>query len=190
MLLRQLFLVNTIYDRITDNNRSTRWPKRFIVCVLWLVFAYISVLKIIALFWNFSNDGDLWPAWWRYSLCFSSLMVFSWSSNVSFGRAVADDIYINKFDQWVSWLVCTANRLRIRSIECITEVPCFSLHIIVVILLGSIVEKFINTFIPRANFCFEKFNFFFKCGNYSFINVSLIFFFVAQGLILVLFHFV
>ena len=95
--------------------------------------------------------------------------------NVSFWRVVTDDI-----DWRVSWLFCTSNRLRIRSIECITKVQHFSLHIIVVVLLGIIVKKFINNFIIRANFCFDKFNFFFKCGNYSFINERLILFFVVQ----------
>ena len=35
----------------------------------------------------FSNNGDLQPALWRYSLCFSSLMVFSWSSMFLFERS-------------------------------------------------------------------------------------------------------
>ena len=46
-------MINTVYHRITHNSTSARWPKRIIVCFLWLLFVFISVLKIIALFWMF-----------------------------------------------------------------------------------------------------------------------------------------
>ena len=78
--------------------------------------------------------------------------------------------------------------VRIRSIACITKVPYFYLHIIAIVLLGTIVEEFIHKFIGRVNFCFEKFNFLFKCGNYSFINESFIFFIVLE--VLFLFYFI
>ena len=71
--------------------------------------------------------------------------------NVSFWRVVPDDIYITKVNQQISWLACTSNRLRIRSMECITEVPYFFLHVIVIVFLGLLM-------------IFEKFNFFFKCA--------------------------
>ena len=92
--------------------------------------------------------------------------------NVCFRRVVAGDIYTTKFDDKFSWLVCTANSLRIRSIESITKATYFSLHLIVTV-----------NFVFRANYCFEKFNFFFKCGNYYFIKESLIFFFVVHILL-------
>ena len=80
MLFRQLFFVNTVYHGITDNKASTRWPKRFIVSFGWFLSWRLSHCFEFSLFLLFSKDVDLWPALWRYSLCFSSLMVFSWSS--------------------------------------------------------------------------------------------------------------
>ena len=57
----------------------------------------------------------------------------------------------------VFWLACTASTLRIRTIECI---PYFFLYMIVIVILGIIVEKFVNNFILRGKFCFQKFTFF------------------------------
>ena len=184
VLLRQSFFVNTVYHRITHNNTSIRWRKIIIVCFLWLLFVYVSVLKIIALFWFslfllFSSNGDLQPVLWRYSSCFSSLKVFSWSSMFLFeGSWLMILFSLNLASESLDLTV--QQIVRIRSIACITKVPYFYLHIIVIVLLGIIVQKFINNFIGRVNFCFEKFNFFFKCGNCCFINESFIFFFAVK----------
>ena len=53
MLFRKYFFVFTVYRRITNNKTGTRLPKRLIFCFHWLVFVYISLLKIVAFFWIF-----------------------------------------------------------------------------------------------------------------------------------------
>ena len=181
VLLRQSFFVNTVYHRITHNSTSTRWPKRIIVCFLWLLFVYISVLKIIALFLVFvvllfSNNDDLHPTWSRYSLCFSSLMVFSWSS-----------VFLFKG----SWLIIlTLLNLASESLDLTvlqTEWESEALHVSPKSHIFPPYYRYyssgyycwdINNFILRANFCFEKFSFFFKCGNFL-LSTSFIFFFVV-----------
>ena len=75
--VRQSFFVNTFCHRITGNYTGKRWPRILIVYFFWLVF--IGLFEF-SLFLLLSKDRDLWPALWRYSLGFSSLIVFSWSS--------------------------------------------------------------------------------------------------------------
>ena len=82
MPLSQSLFVNTFYHRINGNGTGTRCPRKLIVGFFCFVFVYISVLKTTLLHcFEFlllllkSKDRDLQPALWRYSLCFSSLMV-------------------------------------------------------------------------------------------------------------------
>ena len=46
----------------------------------WFLSWRLSHCFEFSLFLLFSKHVDLWPALWRYSLCFSSLMLFSWLS--------------------------------------------------------------------------------------------------------------
>ena len=57
----------------------------------------LSHCFVFLLFMLFSKDGDKQPALWRYSLWFSYLMVFSWSSVFLFERLW---LTITNLDQW------------------------------------------------------------------------------------------
>ena len=91
----------------------------------WLFVSFGSLLSTFlswrllycidfSLFLFFSKDRDLRPALWRQSLCFFSLMVFSWSSIFLFEGL---------------WLMIFFTFFTFRSIYYITKVPYFSLHI-------------------------------------------------------------
>ena len=187
MLLRQPFFFNTVFHRITDNNIGTRWPRSLIAFLLCLVFVYISVLKIIALFefslffWLFSKDSDLWPVLWRYSLCFSSLMVFSWSSTFLF-----EELWLMILTSLI-WLVSLLTCLYCKHTKILKYWMCHQSPIFlspyyrhcssgVLLLLWNLL---IISFSEQISFLRNSI-YFFKCVNYSSINESLIFFFVVQ----------
>lgn len=167
MLLGKPFFVSIVYHRITFNYTVPDGQEDWLLvsfCWFFLHFC-LEDYRIVLNLCYFCHSLKIGTYGQRCE-------DFQKIINVCFRRVVAGDVYVTKFDDKFSWLVCTANSLRIRSIESITKAPYFSLHIIVTV-----------NFVFRANYCFEKFNFFFKCDNYYFTNESLIFFFVVHILL-------
>ena len=105
---------------------------------------------VFLLFLVFSEDGDLQPMFRRYSWCFSSLIIFSWSSMLIFEILTIEssELLILHVDSlslvsWVTWKSHVSPTI----LQLLTDI---------------VIKNFLNYFIFSGNFWLEKLNFSFK----------------------------
>ena len=191
MLVRQSFFVITVYHRITDNCTGTQWPRRLIVSFGLFLSTFLFWILLHCLdFMLFFKGRDLLSTLWRYSLCFSSPMIFSWLSMFHF-----EGLWVMIFTS----LNLTSEFPDLRALQTGWESEVLNvspeshssptilsfLFLCVLLLRKLLIISFLKLISVLRNF-------FFKCGNYYFINESWDFgiLLCCTGLIFVLFHFV
>ena len=181
----------TVYHRITDNCTGTQWPRRLIVSFGLFLSTFLFWILLHCLdFMLFFKGRDLLSTLWRYSLCFSSPMIFSWLSMFHF-----EGLWVMIFTS----LNLTSEFPDLRALQTGWESEVLNvspeshssptilsfLFLCVLLLRKLLIISFLKLISVLRNF-------FFKCGNYYFINESWDFgiLLCCTGLIFVLFHFV